>query len=164
MIYDYVNTKPPLEELYDELEHGWLKDTANKIKNKISKIHKYISKHRTKDGKWVYVYSKKKSAMKGDSRYKRSKTNLRDNGYARAEGERTGTYTKETWIKRGKKPFNTRYKKNVKYGLYKNRATLNGKGLRKKSWAYKKSRELGKQNTKRIHDEAVAARKRRHLD
>ena len=50
MIYDYVNTKPPLEEVC--LEHGLLGDT-------ITKAHKYINKYMGKAGKWVYVYKKK---------------------------------------------------------------------------------------------------------
>ena len=50
MIYDYVNTKPPLEEVY--LEHGWLKDQA-------AKVHKYIARWRGKNGKWYYKYKSK---------------------------------------------------------------------------------------------------------
>lgn len=50
MIYDYVNTKPPLEEVY--LEHGWLKDQA-------AKAHKYIERWRGKNGKWYYRYKSK---------------------------------------------------------------------------------------------------------
>ena len=109
MIYDCVNTKPPLEELC--LEHGWLKDN-------ISRIHKYISKHRSKNGKWVYVYSKNKSAMKGDSRY-RNVGDLKDRGYSRAEGNRIGTITKE---KKHKTPMGY-YKYFEKSGIYNNRST-----------------------------------------
>ena len=49
MIYDYVNTKPPLDEVYSELEHGWLKDQA-------AKVHKYIKRWKTKAGRWAYLY------------------------------------------------------------------------------------------------------------
>lgn len=50
MIYDYVNTKPPLEEVY--IEHGWLKD-------QVAKAHKYIERWRGKNGKWYYRYKSK---------------------------------------------------------------------------------------------------------
>lgn len=50
MIYDYITTKPPLEEVY--MEHGWLKDQA-------AKAHKYISRWRGKNGKWYYSYKSK---------------------------------------------------------------------------------------------------------
>lgn len=48
MIYDYVNTKPPMEEVC----HGWLKDAA-------AKAHKYIDRWRGKNGKWYYSYKSK---------------------------------------------------------------------------------------------------------
>lgn len=58
MIYDYVNTKPPLDEEllsnYGIIEHGWLKDQA-------SKAHKYINRWRNSAGKWVYQYKKDKA-------------------------------------------------------------------------------------------------------
>lgn len=38
----------------DYIEHGWLKDQA-------AKVHKYIERHRGKNGKWVYVYRKAKN-------------------------------------------------------------------------------------------------------
>ena len=57
MIYDYVNTKPPLDEVYDELEHGWLKDQA-------AKVHKYIKRWKTKAGRWAYLYAKNKEKVK----------------------------------------------------------------------------------------------------
>ena len=55
MIYDYVNTKPPLnektlEEYGATIQHGWLKDQA-------AKIHKYIKRWRGPNGKWVYQYA-----------------------------------------------------------------------------------------------------------
>ena len=53
MIYDYINTKPPLnEELLSEygiIEHGWLKDQA-------ANVHKYIKRWKNAAGKWVYQY------------------------------------------------------------------------------------------------------------
>ena len=53
MIYDYVNTKPPLdEELLSEygiIEHGWLRDQA-------ASVHKYVKRWRNAAGKWVYQY------------------------------------------------------------------------------------------------------------
>ena len=59
MIYDYVNTKPPIDELYDDmLEHGWLKDQA-------AKVHKYIDRWKGKNGKWVYRYYRAKSKAQG---------------------------------------------------------------------------------------------------
>lgn len=58
MIYDYVNTKPPLNEEtlaeYGIIEHGWLKDQA-------AKAHKYISRWKNAAGKWVYQYKKDKA-------------------------------------------------------------------------------------------------------
>ena len=56
MIYDYVNTKPPLDEVYSELEHGWLKDQA-------AKVHKYIKRWKTKAGRWAYLYAKNKEKL-----------------------------------------------------------------------------------------------------
>lgn len=55
MIYDYVNTKPPLEEVY--MEHGWLKDQA-------AKVHKYIKRWKTKTGRWAYLYAQNKKKKK----------------------------------------------------------------------------------------------------
>ena len=46
MIYDYVVTKPPMEEI---IEHGWAKDAS-------TKVHKYIDRWRGKAGKWYYKY------------------------------------------------------------------------------------------------------------
>lgn len=50
MMYDGIINKPPLEDVY--LEHGWLKDQA-------AKVHKYIERHRGKNGKWIYRYKSK---------------------------------------------------------------------------------------------------------
>lgn len=55
MIYDYVNTKPPLnektlEEYGATIQHGWLKDQA-------AKIHKYIKRWKGPNGKWYYQYA-----------------------------------------------------------------------------------------------------------
>lgn len=64
MIYDGVQTKPPLEELY--LEHGWVKDSA-------AKVHKYIERWRDAAGKWRYRYQTKqyqKRANKVRRKYK----------------------------------------------------------------------------------------------
>lgn len=57
-----------------------------------------------------------KSAMKGDSRYKRSKTNLRDRGYESAEGELKGTATILTNRKNSKDAIR-------KVNIYKNNGT-----------------------------------------
>lgn len=58
MMYDYVNTKPPLNEEtlseYGIIEHGWLKDQA-------SKVHKYISRKKNELGKWIYTYKQEKA-------------------------------------------------------------------------------------------------------
>ena len=52
-MYDYVNTKPPLNEEtlseYGIIEHGWLKDQA-------ARTHKYIKRWKNAAGKWVYQY------------------------------------------------------------------------------------------------------------
>lgn len=63
----------------DYIEHGWLKDQA-------AKAHKYIERHRGKNGKWVYVYRKAKNL------YERGKRQI---------GLKTGKYSdvNEDWIK-----------------------------------------------------------------
>lgn len=58
MIYDYINTKPPLDEVYEELEHGWLRDTAKKVSEK---AHKYIKRWKDEYGKWRYQYYVRKN-------------------------------------------------------------------------------------------------------
>lgn len=70
MIYDGVNTKPPIEELYsDYLEHGWLKDKA----------HKYIDRWKGKNGKWYYRYYHAKNTVKRfiDDRKKKKEEKLK---------------------------------------------------------------------------------------
>ena len=66
----------------DVIQHGWAKDAT-------SRVHKYIERHRGKNGKWVYVYRKAKNL------YERGK---------RQVGLRTGKYSdvNEDWIKTNK--------------------------------------------------------------
>lgn len=47
--YDYVIAKPEMEDIF--IQHGWVKDQA-------AKVHKYIERHRGKNGRWIYKYKR----------------------------------------------------------------------------------------------------------
>ena len=119
MIYDGIVTKPPMDEV---IEHGIGE-----------KFHKYIEKHKNKFGKWIYKYKTRKSAMKGDSRY-RNTEDLKDRGYARAEGNKIAG-TSVNYHRSKKSDGNYYYDKRLeKSSLYDNSATskaLNNKPKRK---------------------------------
>ena len=97
MMYDGIINKPPLEEVY--LEHGWLKDQA-------AKVHKYIERHRGKNGKWIYkykrasmpeminmVYKNRNNPLEGDekiSRYLENRGYMSMDDYVRNQYRRKG--------------------------------------------------------------------------
>ena len=109
MMYDGIINKPPLEEVY--LEHGWLKDQA-------AKVHKYIERHRGKNGKWIYkykrasmpeminmVYKNRNNPLEGDekiSRYLENRGYMSMDDYVknhfRRKGKRLKTLSKITGL------------------------------------------------------------------
>ena len=113
MIYDYVNTKPPLEEVYSELQHGWIQGAFTKMANK---AHKYIEKYKNEKGKWVYRYYRKKSQD-----LEKKVSNLRD-AYFVGKSEVTKDATqlpkiykqRQAWDKSGRKKAWKQRKKYVK--------------------------------------------------
>lgn len=90
MIYDYVQTKPPMEDI---IEHGWAKDAA-------AKVHKYLERWRGKNGKWVYRYYRAKS--KGQEKLAKVKRFFKGAWNASDEIAKDGT-VRRTGLRKAKK-------------------------------------------------------------
>lgn len=83
----------------DYIEHGWLKDQA-------AKAHKYIERHRGKNGKWVYVYRKAKNL------YERGKQKVKYGTWEDQQRKKAThqdkvdsvTYSKNYFVRKGQGP------------------------------------------------------------
>ena len=160
MIYDGVNTKPPIEELY--LEHG-LADRA----------HKYIEKYKNAKGKWVYKYYRAKSKLQGAA----AKARRSLHGYEADEVSNFKAGTKSRAEKeKDRKKFLNYYlnPKNMKK-IYKNRKNQISKGRAKAYEAASKNPKVAyktrkkqvseaRENANRAYKEKETARKNAYND
>lgn len=160
MIYDYVNTKPPMEEVC----HGWLKDAA-------AKTHKYLERWRGKGGKWYYKYKSKtqeqlakaKRAMNGyeadevsDFRKGHATTSRQQKKKALKEwidkGRQKAYKTRKSQIATGRKNAEIAYRNNPKI-QYKVRSKQVKQGRKKAEAAYKTRIYEAGVRAKKAHDD-----------